>query len=92
MAAVEVSEESVEAFQRVLSYLVAERQHLRSRDAPVFELEANRKAIVAMQTQLVRALGRRYGSGEPNGDAAASRSTGDSRPQAVDRAALDLDP
>ena len=61
MAAVDVSESSVDALRRVLSYLVTERQRLRSHDAPAAELEANRQAIVAMQLQLARALGREYG-------------------------------
>jgi hypothetical protein len=64
MATVEVSQGSVDALRRVLSYLVTERQHLRSNGAPPIELEANRKAIVAMQMHLGRALGKRYGSGE----------------------------
>jgi hypothetical protein len=66
MAAVGSSQESVDALRRVLSYLVSERQRLRSTNAPRAELEANRQAIVAMQMQLGRALGRRYGSS--NGD------------------------
>jgi len=41
----------------VLSYLVSERQRLRSHGGNRIELEANRKAIVAMQWRLNRALG-----------------------------------
>jgi hypothetical protein len=63
MATAEVSQESVETLRRVLSYLVRERQRLRYDDAPHAELEANRRAIVAIQMQLGRALGRRFGSG-----------------------------
>lgn len=63
MASVDVSESesTVDALRRVLSYLVTERQRLRSRDASRVELEANRQAIVAMQLQLTRALARQYG-------------------------------
>jgi hypothetical protein len=46
----------------VLSYLVAERQQLRSRGADEAELEANRQAIVAMQWRLGRAAGDELGS------------------------------
>jgi hypothetical protein len=79
MASVEVSQGSVEALRRVLSYLVGERQHLRANGAPRVELEANRKAIVAMQMQLARALGRRFGSADQE-PAATFRSTEGSRP------------
>jgi hypothetical protein len=51
---------SVEAIQDVLSYLVAERQQLRSDGATPAALEANRRAIVAMQTRLGRAFGERH--------------------------------
>jgi hypothetical protein len=61
------SEASVDALRRVLAYLVVERQRLRADGAPRVELEANRKAIVAMQMNLGRALGRSLASG--NGDA-----------------------
>jgi hypothetical protein len=54
---------SVEALEGVLSYLVGERQHLRSHGSPKVELEANRLAIVAIQWQLARALGERYAAG-----------------------------
>jgi hypothetical protein len=50
----------VEALEGVLSYLVGERQQLRSHGAPPAELEANRLAIVAIQWQLTRALGEGY--------------------------------
>ena len=42
---------------QVLSYLVTERQRLRTHGASQIELEANRKAIVAMQWRLNHALG-----------------------------------
>jgi hypothetical protein len=48
--------ESVEALERVLSYLVIERQRLRSSGAGKAELEANRLAIVSIQAHLGRAL------------------------------------
>jgi hypothetical protein len=54
---------SVEALESVLSYLVGERQQLRSHGSPQAELEANRLAIVAIQWQLARALGERYAAG-----------------------------
>jgi hypothetical protein len=47
---------SVEAMRRVLAYLSEERHHLYARAAEPAELEANRKAIVAMQSQLLDAL------------------------------------
>ncbi|CAN5223362.1 hypothetical protein BH18ACT12_BH18ACT12_00800 [soil metagenome] len=50
---------------QVLSYLVIERQELRSRGADKVELEANRQAIIAMQRQLGRALGERHGPAGP---------------------------
>ena len=56
MATVERSTGSVEAMQHVLSYLVTERQHLRTHGAEGAELEANRRAIVAMQWRINRAL------------------------------------
>ena len=49
---------SVEALERVLGYLVAERQRLRSHGGSPVELEANRRAILAMKTQLGRAASR----------------------------------
>jgi hypothetical protein len=49
--------DSVEALERVLSYLVTERQRLRSTGAGKPELEANRLAIVSIQSHLGRALG-----------------------------------
>ena len=64
---------SVEALEGVLSYLVAERQQLRSHGSPQAELEANRLAIVAIQWQLARALGERYATGpEPQAQAVSS--------------------
>jgi hypothetical protein len=66
MTATHTTSESVEALERVLSYLVKERQTLRAHGARPEELEANRLAIVAMQWQLSRAMG----------DAHAARSTG----------------
>jgi hypothetical protein len=62
MAAVEDRQSSVDAIRQVLSYLVAERQQLRSRGADEAELEANRQAIVAMQWRLGRAAGDELGS------------------------------
>jgi hypothetical protein len=53
--------ESVEALERVLSYLVTERQRLRSVDAGKAELEANRLAIVAIQSHLGQVLGATNG-------------------------------
>lgn len=66
MAAVEqashqyAERQSVEALQRVLSYLVSERQQMRARGATASELEANRLAIGAMQWQLSHALSERH--------------------------------
>jgi hypothetical protein len=60
MAAVQVSQVSIDALHRVLSYLVGERQRLRGSGATPTELEANRRAIVAIQMQLGRVLGQRY--------------------------------
>ena len=56
MATLERSTGSVEAMQQVLSYLVTERQQLRAHGVEGVELEANRKAIVAIQWRLNRAL------------------------------------
>jgi hypothetical protein len=56
MAAADTKAESVEALERVLSYLVIERQRLRSTGAGRPELEANRLAIVSIQSHLGRAL------------------------------------
>jgi hypothetical protein len=58
MATVETAPGSVEAMRRVLAYLSEERHHLYARAAGPAELEANRKAIAAMQSQLLDALGR----------------------------------
>jgi hypothetical protein len=49
---------SVEAVRHVLDYLVRERRRLRASDAGAIELEANRKAIAAMESQLGRAVSR----------------------------------
>jgi hypothetical protein len=49
---------SVEAVRQVLDYLVRERRHLRANGAEPVELEANRKAIAAMETHLGRAVSR----------------------------------
>jgi hypothetical protein len=57
MATLERSTGSIEAMQQVLSYLVTERQHLRAHGVEGAELEANRKAIVAIQWRINRALG-----------------------------------
>jgi hypothetical protein len=56
MAAAATTAGSVEALERVLSYLVIERQRLRSAGADRAELEANRLAIVSIQSHLGRAL------------------------------------
>ena len=61
MAAVEDMHGSLEAIRRVLSYLVSERQQLRSHGADEAELEANRQAIAAMQWHLGRAAPGEYG-------------------------------
>jgi hypothetical protein len=47
---------SVDAVRQVLDYLVRERGRLRARGAEPIELEANRKAIAAMESQLRRAM------------------------------------
>jgi hypothetical protein len=57
MSATVSAAESVEALSQVLAYLVSERQALRAHGASSIELEANRKAIVAMQWRLNRTLG-----------------------------------
>ena len=62
MATLEIGEGAIEALQRVLSSLVSERQRLRAQGSSRVELEANRRAIVAIQWQLDRALGERYGT------------------------------
>jgi hypothetical protein len=63
MAAVQAREVSVEMLQCAVSDLVLERQRLRSQHATPVELEANRRAIVVTQWELVRVLGLRHGSG-----------------------------
>jgi hypothetical protein len=92
VAAVDVPETSLDALHRVLSYLVVERQRLRSNDAPQVELEANRKAIVAMQMQLARALGRRYGSPLVERNAATFRPSEGSRRESLGRKEAPQDP
>jgi hypothetical protein len=62
MSAAQQTSPSVEAMSQVLSYLVNERQQLRTHGATKLELEANRKAIVAMQWRLNRALGLEHAS------------------------------
>jgi hypothetical protein len=54
----EPSPGSVEAVRQVLDYLVRERRRLRASGAEPFELEANRKAIAAMESHLGRAVSR----------------------------------
>jgi hypothetical protein len=54
MAAVDNRHGSEDAIRQVLSYLLAERQQLRSRGADKAALEANRQATVAMQSRLNR--------------------------------------
>jgi hypothetical protein len=49
---------SVEAVRQVLDYLVGERRRLRASGAAPVELEANRKAIAAMESHLGRAVSR----------------------------------
>jgi hypothetical protein len=49
---------SVEAVRQVLDYLVRERRRLRATGAEPVELEANRKAIAAMESHLGRAVRR----------------------------------
>ena len=61
MATTEVNAWSVEALEKVLAYLVRERQRLRTDGAGRAELEANRLAIVSIQSHLGRALGELNG-------------------------------
>ena len=56
MATIERTPESAQAMQQVLSYLMWERQQLRAHGANGAELEANEKAIVAMQWHLDQVL------------------------------------
>jgi hypothetical protein len=44
--------------RQVLDYLVRERRRLRASGAESIELEANRKAIAAMESHLGRAVSR----------------------------------
>jgi hypothetical protein len=60
MATVEALNASVEALERALAYLVKERQSLRSSNAERPELEANRQAIIALQSQLGRLIGEQH--------------------------------
>jgi hypothetical protein len=60
VATAETRTDSVEALERVLSYLVTERQRLRASQADKSELEANRLAIVSIQSHLTQALGARH--------------------------------
>jgi hypothetical protein len=60
MSAAQQTSASVEAMNQVLAYLVDEREQLRAHGGTKPELEANRKAIVAMQWRLNRALGLRH--------------------------------
>jgi hypothetical protein len=69
MATLEIGQGTIEALQRVLSSLVSERQRLRAEGSSRVELEANRRAIVAIQWQLDRALGERYGAPPKTPDA-----------------------
>ena len=63
MAAVETQPGSVVAMRRVLAYLSEERYQLQARGAGPAELEANGKAIAAMQAQLLNALARSAAGG-----------------------------
>jgi hypothetical protein len=47
---------SVEAIRQVLAYLVTEREQLSAHGAGPIELEANQKAIAAMEWRLGRRL------------------------------------
>jgi hypothetical protein len=60
MSAAPQTTASVEAMNQVLGYLVNERQQLRAHGGTKVELEANRKAIVAMQWRLNRAMALRH--------------------------------
>jgi hypothetical protein len=62
MSAAQETPAWVEAMSQVLAYLVNERQQLRAHGGTKLELEANRKAIVAMQWRLNRALALRHAS------------------------------
>jgi hypothetical protein len=59
MATVERAAGSVEALRKVLSYLVDERNRLRSHDGTAIELDANLKAIVAIRSRLAAASARK---------------------------------
>jgi coenzyme F420-reducing hydrogenase delta subunit len=60
MAVTSQASASVEALERVLTYLVTERRRLRFHGASRSEVEANRRAILAMQNQLGRVAAGRY--------------------------------
>jgi hypothetical protein len=55
MATAEREPGSIEAMEHVLSYLMWERQQLRSHGVNGAELEANEKAIAAMQWHIAQA-------------------------------------
>ena len=56
MATAELPEARVAALEQVLSYLVLERQRLRDEAADAATLEANRRALIAIQARLSHAL------------------------------------
>lgn len=60
MATAELPEGRVEALEQVVTYLVMERQRLRREGADGVTLEANRRALVATQARLGRALADEY--------------------------------
>jgi hypothetical protein len=61
MAIAPLNDGRVEALERVLGYLVTERQRLRVMGVGPVALEANRRAIVATQMRLTQTLGETYG-------------------------------
>ena len=56
----EIPAPAIDAFERLLSYLVCQRQRLRQQGASESELEANRQAIISTQDRMNRALIRRH--------------------------------
>jgi hypothetical protein len=64
MATVETPPGSIEAMRRVLAYLTEERHRLEARGAGTAELDANGKAVAAMQAQLLNALARAAALGQ----------------------------
>jgi hypothetical protein len=58
MATLETAPPSIDAMRQVLAYLTQERHRLEGRGAGPAELEANGKAIAAMQARLLNALAR----------------------------------